>query len=243
MTAIMTSFKPDTNGFNFKNHFKNDFIPALDIRTSGLCGGMSYAALDYYHAHLPIPGQWFRPANKTPLHTYLYDRQVTSIVSNLDKWSEVNFNPGGARNTEFFNWGISAKKGERIDELTRAAAAEGVREGAPIEARMALARFLLRNEFAPEALGALRFAAVNQGELVEIDPEYRLMRGAANVMLGRLGAAQADLSAASLADNPSAALWRGYAAAQRKEAGIDAKPEAAKTAAAKPEAGGAQPTE
>ncbi|BBZ66926.1 aspartate--tRNA(Asp/Asn) ligase [Mycolicibacterium insubricum] len=32
-------------------------------------------------------------------------------------------------------------------------------------------------------------------------------------------------------------------AAQRKEAGIDAKPEAAKTAAANPEAGGAQPTE
>ena len=34
-----------------------------------------------------------------------------------------------------------------------------------------------------------------------------------------------------------------FCAAQRKEAGIDAKPEAAKTAAANPEAGGAQPTE
>lgn len=105
----------------------------------------------------------------------------------------------------------------RIDELSRYAAAEGVAPGAPVDARMALARFLLQNEFAAEALGALRIVAINQGELVEIDPEYRLMRGAANVMLRRFRVAQADLSASTLADNPSAALWRGYSAAQRKE--------------------------
>lgn len=104
---------------------------------------------------------------------------------------------------------------ERIDELTRRASEEGVREGAPVDARMALARYLLENEFAAEALGALRIAAINQGELVEIDPEYRLLRGAANVMMGRVGAAQADLTASALANNPSAALWRGYAAAQQ----------------------------
>lgn len=102
---------------------------------------------------------------------------------------------------------------ERIDELTRRAADEGLREGAPVEARMALARYLLENEFAAEALGALRIVAINQGELVEIDPEYRLLRGAANVMMGRVHAAQTDLTASALANNPSAALWRGYAAA------------------------------
>ncbi|OQW62148.1 MAG: hypothetical protein A4S17_08935 [Proteobacteria bacterium HN_bin10] len=105
---------------------------------------------------------------------------------------------------------------DRIDELTRRAADEGVREGAPITARMALARYLLEHEFAPEALGALRFASINQGELVEIDPEYRLLRGAANVMMGRIAAAQPDLTASALMNNPSAALWRGYAAAQQK---------------------------
>jgi hypothetical protein len=105
---------------------------------------------------------------------------------------------------------------ERIDELTRRAADEGVREGAPVEARMALARYLLENEFAAEALGALRIVAINQGELVEIDPEYRLLRGAANVMMGRVHAAQTDLTASALANNPSAALWRGYAAAQQQ---------------------------
>jgi tetratricopeptide (TPR) repeat protein len=105
---------------------------------------------------------------------------------------------------------------ERIDQLTRAAAEEGVREGAPVEARMALARYLLENEFAAEALGALRIVAINQGELVEIDPEYRLLRGAANVMMGRVHAAQPDLTASALMNNPSAALWRGYAAAQQQ---------------------------
>ncbi|NEQ27075.1 MAG: hypothetical protein F6K28_50305, partial [Microcoleus sp. SIO2G3] len=110
-------FNPAEHGFKFENEFENDFIPALDIRTEGLCGGMSYAALDYYFAHLPIPTQPFRPANGTTLHRYIYDRQVTSIVSNLDKWAEIGFNPGGIRDTEFFNWGISAKRGERIDEL------------------------------------------------------------------------------------------------------------------------------
>ena len=105
---------------------------------------------------------------------------------------------------------------ERIDELTRRAADEGVQEGAPVEARMALARYLLENEFAAETLGALRIVAINQGELAEIDPEYRLLRGAANVMMGRTSAAQADLTASALVNNPSAALWRGYAAAQQQ---------------------------
>ena len=106
---------------------------------------------------------------------------------------------------------------EQIDELTRRAAEEGVREGAPVSARMELARFLLQHEFAAEALGALRIVAINQGELVEIDPEFRLMRGAANVMMGRTAAATPDLTASPLANNPSAALWRGYAASLRKD--------------------------
>lgn len=106
---------------------------------------------------------------------------------------------------------------ERIDELTRAAAMEGTDEGAPVTARMALARYLLQNEFPHEAIAALRLAAINQGEMVEIDPDYRLMRAAANVMMGRPNEAMADLNASALRDNASAALLRGYAAAQRQE--------------------------
>jgi hypothetical protein len=110
--------------------------------------------------------------------------------------------------------GAGAQVRQRLDHLMRRAADEGVREGAAVTARLELARFLLQQELAPEALGALRIAAINQGELVELDPEFRLMRGAANVMMGRVKAAEADLNASALAEDPSAALWRGYAAAQ-----------------------------
>jgi tetratricopeptide (TPR) repeat protein len=106
---------------------------------------------------------------------------------------------------------------ERIDDLTRRAALEGTDEGAPVTARLELARFLLQHEFAHEAIAVLRMAAINQGEMVEIDPEYRLMRAAAYVMMGRPNDAMADLNASALRDDPSAALLRGYAAAQRQE--------------------------
>ncbi|MFZ2030535.1 MAG: hypothetical protein WAU68_09525 [Vitreimonas sp.] len=105
----------------------------------------------------------------------------------------------------------------RLDDLQRRAANEGIMAGAPTEARLALARFYLQNDFAAEALGSLRLAAVNQGDLVEIDPEYRLMRGQANVMMGRYADSDADLSASALLQNPAAQLWRGYAAAQRQD--------------------------
>ncbi|MFT3727319.1 MAG: hypothetical protein QM759_05820 [Terricaulis sp.] len=105
----------------------------------------------------------------------------------------------------------------RIDTLERAAASEGTLAGAPTDARLALAKFLLDNDFAAEALGALRVAAINQGDLVEIDPTYRLMRGEASAMMGRYTDADNDLGASALAQNPTAALWRGYAAAERED--------------------------
>jgi hypothetical protein len=57
----LTNFHPDKNGFNFGNGFKNDFIPAFDIHTSGLCGGMSYAALDYFFSDVPCRFNLSRP--------------------------------------------------------------------------------------------------------------------------------------------------------------------------------------
>ncbi|MFC3192710.1 hypothetical protein ACFODZ_00520 [Marinicella sediminis] len=112
-----TSFDPNEHGFNFENTFTNDFVSELDWRTNGLCGGMVYAALDYYLAGKKIPSQDYRPAVNSQLHDYIYDRQVHSIADNVDKWAELGFNPGGARNSEFFKWGLEGKRGGRIDEL------------------------------------------------------------------------------------------------------------------------------
>jgi len=115
----MTSFDPKVHGFNFVNSFTNDFIKEFDVKTGGLCGGMVYAALDYYLAGKTVPQQNFRPTVHTELHDYLYDRQLNSLTDNLDKWIELGFNPLGARNSEFFNWGLQGFNGGRIEELRR----------------------------------------------------------------------------------------------------------------------------
>lgn len=114
--AVMTRFQPAIHGFRFENRFKNIVISAIDWTTSGLCGGMSYTALDYFNAGRPIPTQDYMPAEGTPLQSYIYGRQTTSITANLDKWGEYGFNPGGSRNREFFNWGLQAGSG-RLGEL------------------------------------------------------------------------------------------------------------------------------
>lgn len=114
LTAKWTSFDPATQGFRFSNTFRNNVIgPPINMETGGLCGGMSYTVLDYYNAGRPIPNQTYRPANNTQLQSYIYNRQVNSLASNLDKWLEISVNPFGARTTEFFNWGIN----QRLQEL------------------------------------------------------------------------------------------------------------------------------
>ena len=114
-----TAFDPVRDGFRFANRFQNvvNLPGGTNIRTGGLCGGMAYSALDYFLAKSKVPQQDFLPAEGTPLQQYLYARQFTSLQSNLDKWAEVSLNPGGARDSEFFNWGLQGTKGGRIEEL------------------------------------------------------------------------------------------------------------------------------
>lgn len=119
-TARWTSFNPAKHGFQFSNTFHNNVIgPPISIETTGLCGGMSYAVLDYYNAGRPIPGQTYRPANNTPIQAYIYNRQVNSLASNVDKWLEISVNPLALRTTEFFNWGINQRLREIISFIDR----------------------------------------------------------------------------------------------------------------------------
>lgn len=111
--AASTQFNPATHGFQFNNTFVNDAIKELDVRTKGLCGGMTYAAADFYFARKVIPRQDYRPAVNTALHDYIYGRQGNALQSHLDKWAELNVNPFGARDAEFFGWGLN----QRLQEL------------------------------------------------------------------------------------------------------------------------------
>ncbi|PHR57130.1 MAG: hypothetical protein COA47_12015 [Robiginitomaculum sp.] len=115
-----TRFEPAVHGLAFGNTFRNNFVSELDIRTGGLCGGMVYTALDYYNANRPKPNWAYPPAEHEILRKFIYNRQVNSIESNVDKWTELTINPFGTRNTEFFNWGLQGGPGGRMTELKRA---------------------------------------------------------------------------------------------------------------------------
>jgi hypothetical protein len=119
-TAARTAFDPAVHGFRFANTFANNFVPEFDIRTDGLCGGMVFAALDYFNnPSIPLPTQNYEPGEGTALRTYLYHRQTNSIVDhNHVKWTELSVNPFGTRNAEFYRWGLEGPGG-RLDHLKR----------------------------------------------------------------------------------------------------------------------------
>lgn len=68
---IRTDFSPEKHGFLFEN---GTFSGAFSV----LCGGMSYAALDYYKYRMKVPESKRAPAVDNPLHDYIYDRQLTA---------------------------------------------------------------------------------------------------------------------------------------------------------------------
>lgn len=111
---------------------------------------------------------------------------------------------------DFENWSAPVGRfAERHDALARAAA-----YGTDPEAgRLDLARFLVAEELGAEALGVLRLAQSENPRLLDA-PEFRALRGVANLMVGRLDEAETDLASPPLADDPSAALWRGFLAVQ-----------------------------
>lgn len=98
------------------------------------------------------------------------------------------------------------------DDLARAAAAASPAERT--KARMQLARFHLANGNAVETKVIIEVAAAESPGLAD-DPDVRLMRGTALVMLRRFEEAAAVLGTGALAENGEASLWRMIAEAGR----------------------------
>jgi len=72
-----TSFTSQQHNFHFANTFVNQVatLPGgLRIETYGRCGGMAYAALDYYLAGLPVPPDTTTPPDGNWLADYIYSR-------------------------------------------------------------------------------------------------------------------------------------------------------------------------
>lgn len=92
-------FRPSLHGFAFVNSFSGSPLPIdVGVKPSnlsssfGLCGGMSFAAADYFIAHKAPPPDTRPPAQGTQLYTYIYKRQATSI------------GPMGAMGMKFVEW-------------------------------------------------------------------------------------------------------------------------------------------
>jgi uncharacterized protein YjbI with pentapeptide repeats len=119
-TRVMTQFDPTRHGFKFANTFQNNgYYMGVNINFSGLCGGMSYAALDYYFSNTDIPPNTDTPNEGTQLTAYIRGRQWNTYATQGDKWVELVFNPFGWRTSEFWNWGVQGFNGGRLEELRR----------------------------------------------------------------------------------------------------------------------------
>jgi tetratricopeptide (TPR) repeat protein len=106
----------------------------------------------------------------------------------------------------------------RYRQLQDAAAEEGGAAGqnprAPVEARFALARFLVGSGLGYEAIGVLN-AIVAKAPNMAGEPELRGLRGAARASIGRFEEAEGDFASSAVASDPASAIWRGYIAASR----------------------------
>jgi hypothetical protein len=79
-----TGFTPQQHGFHFDNDFVNKVatLPGFgNIETSGRCGGMAYAALDFYFAGIPVPADTILPPDGNPLADYIYRRLMDSFLT------------------------------------------------------------------------------------------------------------------------------------------------------------------
>ena len=87
MALVRTDFSAQHHGFGFVNHFKFSFEFKLPFAGSinlghivyGLCGGMCFAALDYFHAGKPLPTRTSVQEVQPDLRSYLWERQLDSL--------------------------------------------------------------------------------------------------------------------------------------------------------------------
>ncbi len=81
-------FSPARDGFAFVNRFTGSSLPGPLVLLHnavnapgefGLCGGMCFAAADFFLARRAIPAQDTQPTRGQPLYEYIYQRQVDSF--------------------------------------------------------------------------------------------------------------------------------------------------------------------
>lgn len=114
----ITTYDPERYAFRFPNSFVNqiwsDRIPPIigrqyKIKTSGRCGGMAFASLDFFHLGEPVPTvepQDFAstavPPTGHPLGKYIFKRQLHSMLTSAH---------GVQNGVRFLHWsGLTAER-------------------------------------------------------------------------------------------------------------------------------------
>jgi hypothetical protein len=94
-------FRPSQHGFRFVNRFAGTPLPIAGTGLEkglrlpeefGLCGGMSFAAADYFLAGRAMPPDSTPPERGSSLYDYLYGRQVSTLA------------PAGMQALKFLEW-------------------------------------------------------------------------------------------------------------------------------------------
>lgn len=84
----VAGFLPSTGGFKFTNSWSGEPLKRINLKfgnipigaaSNGLCGGMAYAARDWFEARRPIPVMRVSPPDGSPLRNFVIDRLIDSF--------------------------------------------------------------------------------------------------------------------------------------------------------------------
>ncbi len=114
---------------------------------------------------------------------------------------------------DFAQWGKANSANVVLAQRDLRAAIARLPESEGNKGRLRLARYLLAQNLAPEALGVIEQIQAADAKLIN-DPGMSAMKGAAQFLMGRYSDARASLSSSALGADPHAALWRGMAEAK-----------------------------
>jgi len=82
-----TWFEPAKHGFHFSNNHMKWEIGAIPFAAGTvLCGGMAYAAIDFWTHKLPIPPDSTAPPPGHPVNEYILTRQITAHGNTLPRY-------------------------------------------------------------------------------------------------------------------------------------------------------------
>ncbi len=90
-----TEFRPTLHGFGFANTWRDVLLGAVPVR--GRCGGMAFAALDYFDAREAVPEERELPPYDSALARLIWRRQLASVFAgsgyNLWRFVELTYRP------------------------------------------------------------------------------------------------------------------------------------------------------